>query len=919
MTGPVPDTPVAVRDDPRDARAVAQGGTDEDLPRVSCIMPTCDRRRFVGQAVRYFLRQDYPDTELVVVDDGYDAIGDLLPDDPRIRYVRLDARASLGAKRNIACRAAVGQVIAHWDDDDWSAPHRLRTQVRTMLDAGADLCGLLEVIHYRLMRADAWLLRGDPDRREVAGCSLVYRRAVWERGPFPDVSLREDAVFLERLDPAQVLALADRTLLVAVVHDRNTAAPRPSAPRWCPVTLDEPSRLIAADAPFYTAIRTGRPVPLAPTVPARPPVTVAACFDVHSGYGATGEYLALSLARTGAAVRAIPLGIDRTGLSPEFLDLLGAAPAEGPVVYHSWVGPQLDRFAGREVYASTMYEVDRLPPDWVPRLAGARAVVVPSTFVADAFRASGVTSPLVVVPLGVDPAVYHWEPRPDREGLTTLLVGPHDQRKHTALAIEAWKRAFADDATARLVLKSGYEGRDYVPDDPRITYVDRIERTRGIADWYRSADILLALGNEGFGMPLVEGLATGMSVVALNAEGQADVCRDAGELVHAVPPAGRVAERDSLGRVYGHRAVPDAGAVVERLRWIADHREEARARGREGAAWVQRNRNVWTVGPGVLDVVGHHGEPRHRRIGRALWVTSLGTACGVAAYTSRLHDFVPGAALTRDEPPIGSAGDVVHLQHESSLIDADRVERYAVRASRHGVRFAVTAHTVMPSALPWEKHVHALVAASSTGAARLRARHPRMPVAHIPLGCETWRFPRKPRRGRTVGFFGFPGAHKGHRRLADALRRVRGCEVVMYGFGHDALGSLDEWPADVPVRWDSAWLPLPEVAARLAAEADVLVFHYDEIGHSSASSAVLLGLSTGVPVLTSDTTWFVDHGDAVVRAGRDADGLAAGLERLLADDELRAATVTAAREHCEANSWTRTAARYVDFWNTLEN
>jgi glycosyltransferase involved in cell wall biosynthesis len=49
-------------------------------------MPTANRRRFVPEAIRLFLAQDYEEKELVVLDDGEDAIADLIPDDPRIRY-----------------------------------------------------------------------------------------------------------------------------------------------------------------------------------------------------------------------------------------------------------------------------------------------------------------------------------------------------------------------------------------------------------------------------------------------------------------------------------------------------------------------------------------------------------------------------------------------------------------------------------------------------------------------------------------------------------------------------------------------------------------------------------------------------------------------------------------------------------------
>ena len=39
-------------------------------PLVSCIMPTYNRRHFAGKAIEYFLRQDYPNKQLVIVDDG---------------------------------------------------------------------------------------------------------------------------------------------------------------------------------------------------------------------------------------------------------------------------------------------------------------------------------------------------------------------------------------------------------------------------------------------------------------------------------------------------------------------------------------------------------------------------------------------------------------------------------------------------------------------------------------------------------------------------------------------------------------------------------------------------------------------------------------------------------------------------------
>ncbi len=52
-------------------------------------------------------------------------VGDLVAGVPGVRYLQLPQRASIGAKRNLACAEARGELIAHWDDDDWYAPARL--------------------------------------------------------------------------------------------------------------------------------------------------------------------------------------------------------------------------------------------------------------------------------------------------------------------------------------------------------------------------------------------------------------------------------------------------------------------------------------------------------------------------------------------------------------------------------------------------------------------------------------------------------------------------------------------------------------------------------------------------------------------------------------------------------------------------
>lgn len=233
-------------------------------PLVSCIMPTFERRPFVRQAIGYFLRQDYPAKELVIVDDGADAIGELVPADPRIKYHRLDRRMILGAKRNLACDLAAGPLIAHWDDDDWIAPNRLRVQVAALERRGVDLCGASHLLFYQPERRLASRYTYPAAQRPwVAGSSLVYRKELWARSPFPDVPVGEDTRFV--WSPA-VRALADvgnERCVVGIIHRRNTATKSARGTYWSDRPVEEVEDLLGADLDFYRQLGANPLAPLA--------------------------------------------------------------------------------------------------------------------------------------------------------------------------------------------------------------------------------------------------------------------------------------------------------------------------------------------------------------------------------------------------------------------------------------------------------------------------------------------------------------------------------------------------------------------------------------------------------------------------------------------------------------------------------
>ncbi len=123
-------------------RAPVRRPAPAELPLVSCIMPTYNRRAYVPRAIRYWQAQDYPHAELIIIDDGTDPVEDLVPADPRARYIRPAERKTIGAKRNLACEQARGDLLINWDDDDWSAPWRVSYQVDMFLKQDVDISGL---------------------------------------------------------------------------------------------------------------------------------------------------------------------------------------------------------------------------------------------------------------------------------------------------------------------------------------------------------------------------------------------------------------------------------------------------------------------------------------------------------------------------------------------------------------------------------------------------------------------------------------------------------------------------------------------------------------------------------------------------------------------------------------------------------
>lgn len=194
-----------------------------NLPLVSCIMPTANRQKFIPFAIDYFLKQDYPNAQLVIVDDGTNSIASLIPDHPKIKYYYTEPLGTIGIKRNYACEKAEGEIIMHWDDDDYYAPSWISKITDALLTSGADIAGLNRVIFYSPSVDKRWMYEDtELDKPWLCGATMTYRKSFWQQHPFIDLQVGEDYDFVWN-SGAKIFALDYMEGFVAILHAHNTS------------------------------------------------------------------------------------------------------------------------------------------------------------------------------------------------------------------------------------------------------------------------------------------------------------------------------------------------------------------------------------------------------------------------------------------------------------------------------------------------------------------------------------------------------------------------------------------------------------------------------------------------------------------------------------------------------------------------
>lgn len=205
-----------------------------DLVTCLCIT-TRSRRAWFANALMCFENQTYGPRELLVVtdDDRDNFLLDIaMVHDLKIRVHVDGSPQTIGEKRNLGCQIADGEIIAHFDDDDWSSEWRLGNQIETLKRTGNSVTAYNKM---KFTDGQNWWLYDGLLQSVGIGTSLCYRKDFWNLHRFQPKQVAEDNAFISEArrcgqyvtgpacGPLPAFGIEDADLMYATIHPGNTS------------------------------------------------------------------------------------------------------------------------------------------------------------------------------------------------------------------------------------------------------------------------------------------------------------------------------------------------------------------------------------------------------------------------------------------------------------------------------------------------------------------------------------------------------------------------------------------------------------------------------------------------------------------------------------------------------------------------
>jgi glycosyltransferase involved in cell wall biosynthesis len=272
------------------------------------------------------------------------------------------------------------------------------------------------------------------------------------------------------------------------------------------------------------------------------------------------------------------------------------------ILFHNPYGIAAIESPYRIIY--TMFESTKIPDDWVEFLKAADKVIVPSKWCKEVFAKSGIKAE--VVPLGYDNTVYRYihRERKETDTFTFLHYNAFNARKGFLELFKAWNKAFDKTEPVKLILKTtqSYSPLPITPAEyPNIEIIHGQLEPKDMQSLMAKADaFVFPSRGEGFGLTPLEAMATGLPTIVPNAHGISEYFNS--DYMYEVAISGECPALYSRykNQDVGKMVVCDIDDLARKMRYIYDHKQEAREKGIKAAEYVQQ----WTY-PNTAQLLGN--------------------------------------------------------------------------------------------------------------------------------------------------------------------------------------------------------------------------------------------------------------------------------------------------------------------------
>jgi GR25 family glycosyltransferase involved in LPS biosynthesis len=204
----------------------------DDLPNVSIITPTYNRRKLFDIAIRNFQHFNYPKHKLewIIVDDSIcndeidESVKDLLPRDNRIKYMHFQREypMTISMKRNICVSQSSYSYIVHMDDDDYYPPESILARIKILLKYkknGIECVGSTLIGTYNILNNTSSMSSDGPI--SLSEASMAYTKKFWEERPFDELCIRGEHKYFTEQRLNKIIDIPYSFIIIAINHRNN--------------------------------------------------------------------------------------------------------------------------------------------------------------------------------------------------------------------------------------------------------------------------------------------------------------------------------------------------------------------------------------------------------------------------------------------------------------------------------------------------------------------------------------------------------------------------------------------------------------------------------------------------------------------------------------------------------------------------